>query len=241
VAGDHPELAPGGTLRFGVEDPATGLRSAQYRAWSTKTTDDVYVAGRDAGGWIKVSLHQSGQWQHGFTRNAENDGWVSDPGASRHFQRWPRPPELAPGITLALRILVPTSQLRPGPASRSKDRPSCTVPPPPNAPAVSFDLYLVAADAPVVQFQQAAPVGSLRLPSGTVAQVVALPTQLGGNPEEVFQPELAEARQAALTADLADLPADLHPRIVLHMLDDDLQTLKLIEMALDLPSAARHA
>ncbi len=41
--------------------------------------------------------------------------------------------------------------------------------------------------------------------------------------------------------DLADLPPGLHPRIVLHMLDDNLQTLKLIEMALDLTSGAGRA
>lgn len=140
-----------------------------------------------------------------------------------------------PGPRLARRSasLAPP---RPGPATLSKKNRYYTVPPPPNAPAVSFDLYLVTADAPLVEFKETIPVGSLRLPSGATFHVAAHATQLGGNPEEVFRPELDDdARREALAGDLASLPAGPRPRIVLHMLDDDLQTLKLIEMALDLP------
>jgi hypothetical protein len=58
-------IDPGGTLRFAVtaED---GRRSADWRVWTARNSDDIYVAARQVVGDFKVSLHQSGSWQHGF-------------------------------------------------------------------------------------------------------------------------------------------------------------------------------
>jgi hypothetical protein len=70
---------------------------------------DVYLACRELRGALKASFHQSGNWHIAFSpgfyeRSFEED---SSRPASRFSERWPRPHEIAPGITLAFRIVVP--------------------------------------------------------------------------------------------------------------------------------------
>lgn len=100
-------------VRFTVFDTARSLRAATWRCWASrgKGKDDVYIAPREAAGAIKASLHESGLYQVSyadeFVRKAEAVGrWR---GESRHWDRWQRPEELGPGVTLVFRILVPQS------------------------------------------------------------------------------------------------------------------------------------
>lgn len=90
-----------------------GLRSSDWRVWTHK--NDVYFQTAPLGGVLKVSLHESGRWQMSFTsefvKKMQAKGqW---PAISRHMSRWSRPREISPGVTLAFRIIIPTSELRP--------------------------------------------------------------------------------------------------------------------------------
>ena len=49
-------------LRFAVSSSATGLTSATWKLWSGRNAEDVYLACRELGANLHVSLHQSGQW-----------------------------------------------------------------------------------------------------------------------------------------------------------------------------------
>lgn len=97
-------------FRFAVGS-AEGPRSASFRVWVT-ARGDVYASARRLGATIKVSLHASGRWQWSFTEEFYDDkarGWIRRP--SRHVFTWQRPAEIAPGVTLALRLVVPDSEL----------------------------------------------------------------------------------------------------------------------------------
>lgn len=57
---DRPALAPGKSVKFVVEDPATGNRSSTWVIKTGKTKDDVYIFETEAGGKWKTSLHNDG-------------------------------------------------------------------------------------------------------------------------------------------------------------------------------------
>lgn len=102
-----PEIA----LRFGVTNGA-GLRGATWKLW-TVTTDgkfDVYLVCRALGSALKASLHQSGQWHIAYTEKAfENQVRGAIAQHDRRFiETWPRPAEIAPGLTLAYLIVTPS-------------------------------------------------------------------------------------------------------------------------------------
>jgi len=70
----------------------------------------VYLACRSLGGKLKASLHDSGSWHIGFLRTfVENEVADGDPKRENpYIDRWPRPNAIAPGVTVAYRIVVPT-------------------------------------------------------------------------------------------------------------------------------------
>lgn len=220
-------LQPGSRLRFGVEAP-DGRRSTDWAVWATKNADDVYIAGRDLGGHIKISLHQSGRWHHGYTSEAW--GEIGDSSELRHLQQWPRPPEIAPGVTLGFRIVVPTTELRPGPSTQSTSRsPVYTVPPPDTHDAVAFETYLINRDVAKFPVDFAMPVGCLRLAGGDVVWVVAHALDLDTGIVSSIQEQVAEARLEASNED--PLPPGVHRRIAVYGFSDDVA--QVIEMAVD--------
>jgi hypothetical protein len=82
--------------------------------WSLFTMGaDVGLTTTEAGGLMKVNLHESGSWQIGYTseyteRQHAAGKWQ---GQSRHWQIWQRPQPVTPGHTAALKILVPAGAL----------------------------------------------------------------------------------------------------------------------------------
>lgn len=95
------------TLRFGIYDE-TGAKSSIWKLWVSK--NDVYFAVRPLSGLLKVSLHESGQWQCSFS--SEYTAKLDVPNQARHLEKWNRPKEISPGITLAIKVIVPKSELR---------------------------------------------------------------------------------------------------------------------------------
>jgi hypothetical protein len=96
-------------LRFAVGSP-DGPRAGVWRLWAER--NDVYIAARILGGAYKISLHESGDWREAFDSNyVRRHPELLPPGRDRTLERWPRPPELRPGLTRAFRILVPRSEV----------------------------------------------------------------------------------------------------------------------------------
>ena len=100
------------SLRFGIND-GNGRRAATWKLWTETSggNSEIYLANRSLGGTLKASLHQSGKWHIAFTKQIF-DNYVK--GAKTKFkdrfiEKWPKPPEIAPGITLAFRIVTPYS------------------------------------------------------------------------------------------------------------------------------------
>jgi len=98
-------------IRFSTQNDA-GHRSA---VWSIFTIggSNVALATTDAAGRMKISLHESGRWQIGYTseyerRERQAGRWKLK---SRHWERWQRPAELQPGYTSAIKIIVPPAAL----------------------------------------------------------------------------------------------------------------------------------
>ncbi len=131
--------------RFGVRSHDMRM-SKVWRVWSLPRTgkSDVYLTAGRLAGIFKASLHQSGTWQVSFTYQFISK--ISDRGTwtkiSRHFDRWQRPNEIGPGVTLALRILIPNSELREVENHTGSTKPVHWVPAPGIGLAVSFDILI---------------------------------------------------------------------------------------------------
>jgi hypothetical protein len=98
---------------------ADGPRSTIWRVWVSGS--DAYIAARPTAGSIKVSLHASGVWRYAFTEEHMTGPRPLVPAdRDRVLDRWPRPPEFAPGWTRGFSILVPASEVQPSPAAIQK-------------------------------------------------------------------------------------------------------------------------
>lgn len=103
---------PEHSLRFSVRDE-DGHRAATWKLLTTTGggKHDVYLACRSLGGALKTSLHESGSWHVGFVRGFAKENLAADDpkGEDPYLDLWPRPAEIGRGVTLAYRIVVPTS------------------------------------------------------------------------------------------------------------------------------------
>jgi hypothetical protein len=117
----------GGVIRFGVRS-SEGFCSGVFRLWANPKASDVYLAACSVAGDFQVSLLSSAKWQIGFTA-AHGEG---PPSATRRrpavkaseeriIDRWPRPPETAPGLTEAFAVLVASAAVTLPPAGSESD------------------------------------------------------------------------------------------------------------------------
>ena len=99
-------------FRFGIRNNA-GLRAATWKIWAETSIDrsEVYLANRALGGTLKASLHDSGNWHFAYSPDAYGKLLEGVPGAlkDRFIEKWPRPQDIAPGFTVAFRIVTPWS------------------------------------------------------------------------------------------------------------------------------------
>lgn len=100
------------SLRFGI-GAADGPRAATWKLWTetARGNSDVYLACRSLGGFLKASLHQSGTWHVAYSKQAfeESVQGVAPYPKDRFIEKWPKPAEIGPGVTLAFRIVTPFS------------------------------------------------------------------------------------------------------------------------------------
>lgn len=132
---------PAFELRFAVR-AVSGHRAATWKVWTLGgEKNDVYVACRGLGGQLKASLHQSGQWHVSFTKQFFEAQFIDlavDP-KKRFVETWPRPPEIAPGVTLAHRIVVPWNS----PTTPTTNEPDNVIWIPPAAESHATEIYIV--------------------------------------------------------------------------------------------------
>lgn len=192
-------LPPGGTIRFNASDGTH--RSADWRVWTSPNADDVYAAARLTAGEIKVSLHKSGSWSHGFT--AEGKAAASlPPQESRHFSIWQRPAELCPGWTRAVRIIIPDGSLQARPAPGTSKKPVAEFLVTNRDNATIAEIWLESARTqtppPLVGSQLA---GRLRQHGGGTVWVVGRRTNLPWDPYQRFSHMIDSARSEAIKLD----------------------------------------
>jgi hypothetical protein len=130
-------------IRFGVGDGQR--RAATWKCWALEGPgrNDVYLACRELRGALKASLHKSGQWHVAFDqqfleRNAVREEWPT-----RFMETWQRPAELAPGFTLAFRIITPFATVN---ATPGREKGVVWVSPPPPGHVIETAVIITGAD-----------------------------------------------------------------------------------------------
>jgi hypothetical protein len=104
---------PEQSIRFGVGSEQPPRRGASWKIWTPSNKFDVYIASRDIGGALKLSLHESGQWHLAY-----NEAFFDEKIPKHHrddrgrfIDTWKRPEPIAPGLTLAVRVVTPWSAM----------------------------------------------------------------------------------------------------------------------------------
>lgn len=163
-------------IRFAATD-RSGKRAATWKCWTLtgKGKGDVYLACRELGGALKASLHQSGNWHIAFSEEFFENGFADKP-HDRFIDKWPRPSEIAPGVTLAFRIITPYSAV-----STAYDVSSLknitSIPAPPKNRAVEIAVIITAPHTLISHWpgrnsMDTQLVGSMPLDSGETVWVV---------------------------------------------------------------------
>ncbi|MGA2490691.1 MAG: hypothetical protein ABSF99_10995 [Anaerolineales bacterium] len=139
---------PEKAIRFGITD-GQGHRASSWKLWTPSITSDVYLACRELGGTLKVSLHQSGNWQVAYSQTTfETDVQGIVPSQKDRFMdKWSRPKPIATGVTLAYRIVTPYSAVTSriiNPGKNISWIPNC---PPPRA--TEIDIILISPMTPL--------------------------------------------------------------------------------------------
>jgi len=173
-------------LRFGIRDDPDH-RSATWKLWTDGATgkSDAYLASRSLGGSLKASLHQSGNWHYAHSPRSFEDRvkGVVPTLPTRFVETWRRPAEIAPGVTLAFRILTPSSAVVSMPLHRAASA-IVWLPNAPASKATEIDILITSPTARVTDWpgkrsMNTAFVGSIPLANGetvwAVHRVVEMP------------------------------------------------------------------
>jgi hypothetical protein len=138
------EHAPGKSRRIQVVGDG-GRCSSVWSVFSAKHSADLYIVPRMFGGAVKVSLHESGSWQAGLTKEAAVDFTLSE---SRHWEIWNRGNEQAAGVVPAWSLLIPDEELRSG----AVDPKAHIIPPVGANHASSIHFLMMSNEGPTVNF-----------------------------------------------------------------------------------------
>jgi hypothetical protein len=173
-------------IRFTVTD---GVKRAATWICFTDTDrgkSDIYLACRELGGSLKVSLHESGDWRIAYTQEffKENLGAFPDKCDNRVIMQWPRPPQIAKGVTLAFRIITPYSAVSTA-FDISLSKPIIWIPVPPENRAVEIDIIITAPNIlvsgwPDKKSMKTRLVGSMLLDIGDTVWIVHRVTDIPG-------------------------------------------------------------
>lgn len=182
-----------------------GRRSSGWRVWANKTKYDVYVAARAVAGIQKFSLHESGDWRHQWTPQADLDRLVADEDArnNRVLDRWERPAPNAVGVRQGLSIWVPHGYINDLTEDDQEEAGVIWLPEPEPDHAVGIHVMVCTPDLGWVTVNGARPVAAFSLVNGDAVVVYASHT-----PVDHARYEWIEAhRQAGIEASRGQLDA----------------------------------
>lgn len=96
-------------IKFGITDDSR--RAATWKLVTPKSKSDIYLSCRELRGAIKASMHQSGSWHLGYTKETGSKYFETEESfyENQYIEKWPRPKPISKGITLAFRIVTPFS------------------------------------------------------------------------------------------------------------------------------------
>ena len=168
------------TIRFAVGSP-DGPCGSIWRAWVPQGRSDIYIAARGLASSIKISLHESGQWQHSFTKEfyERKLSGKRGPLRTRHRSTWQRPPEIGPGVTLAFRIIVPHSEVTANIHGTIGQRSIVWIPRPAEGSIIEFQVWLTkprtrVTNWPGYRSRSTQFIGKIALADGETVWVTAL-------------------------------------------------------------------
>jgi hypothetical protein len=167
-------VGPGRHVRFAViaDD---GRRSMAWAVWTNRRTLDAYLDVRPLSGKWKISLHQSGSWQSGMTKEWAETMAPDLP--SRHFDLWQRPEEFAPGTRRSVQVVIPDTDLRRWPAGVTDDKPlAVTVTAPGVGHAACIEFIFMPSSPPDVALVFAEPavdIAALSFHDGSMLRLVS--------------------------------------------------------------------
>ena len=214
------EYAPGKCCRIQLTG-SSGRCSTVWAVFSAKRSPDMYVCPRMSGGAVKVSLHASGSWHVGLTKESPQAPKMSD---SRHWEVWQRGGMIGPGTTRAWYLLIPDQELR----VATPDVKAHKLPPVGPGSAVSLELLMMANAPPTVAFEDAHVVGRWPL-HGRDKSCLVLARRISWTSEQQSWVEDARVRVAAQATE-AGIPKSQEHRYFLH--GHDLQGVRFgIELA----------
>ncbi|WP_410662118.1 hypothetical protein [Amycolatopsis sp. lyj-84] len=197
----HEQLVmpPGGGFRFAVGVP-DGPKSTEYKVFSAKNSSDLYLVIIPTAETMKISFHESGDWQHSFLSQVAMQ--YVDRNADRHVDRWTRHEPFSPGWRRAYVITIPRSELR---RTDSHERDNVRWISDPGA-GYWINIHILFRDAgsdTALQLRGAALVGELSLVDGRRAVVLA----------NAFKPQPDHARNIARDRDMILRNAEMRSQI----------------------------
>lgn len=97
------------SVRFCVANIEEKSRAASWKVFSPSKKNDVYVAGRELKGAVKISLHESNNWHLSYSPDFYEQKVPDDATteSGRFIYSWTKPGTIGHGVTLALRIVTP--------------------------------------------------------------------------------------------------------------------------------------
>lgn len=195
---------------FAVVD-MSGRQSASWRV--VVHGDDIYLIQSELRDECKISLHADGRCQ--FSHLDSYWAPLGRPNADRHISRWQLPGESIPGLTIALRIVLPGSDLPP--ALKNVPR-SVDVRIPAPDPNGCAQVFLTLRDPVLVESMELvpgqSPLWSAQLACGDVLELSSVCHNL--SPEH-----LAVLAQVRAGAPAPDVPLDGPPRCVVTSVQQD--------------------
>lgn len=150
-----PEFPPGKSCRLQLTGDS-GRCSTTWVVVSGRKTADLYVIPRILGSAVKVSLHQSGSWQVGMTKEA---AILPQSGGSRHWDIWRRGEASATGLVHAWRLIIPDQELR----SAMPDAKARFLPPVGAGHAAAIEFLISPNEGVEISFDNALLAGRWRL------------------------------------------------------------------------------
>lgn len=165
-------------VRFAVGN-GRGVRAATWKCWARRgvSKNDVYLACREIGSALKMSMHESGDWHLAFERGFLTRRGGAGEWPTRVVDSWPRPAAQTPGFTRACSIYTPEAAVR---TTTPGDRTGAVtwIAPPPPGQAIETTIVMTDPSVelrswPGARSMRTSLVGSFVLDSGGRVWIVS--------------------------------------------------------------------